>query len=341
MLKKTLAIMLASALLLMTGCGKSSDQKAQTNAAKPGQKYTIKLCYENNAGDPIDQGAHKWAELVKERTKGNVEIQIYPSSQLGKKADLIEMMLLGQNVATIADGSYLMDYVHDFGIVMGPYIIDNWDQMYKLTGSDWWKEQEKALEKEKLKIVTKNWIYGDRHLMTKKPVTSLNDLKGMKIRVPNNDISVNMFKLLGAAPTPMALAEVYTSLSEGVVDGVENPLTTLYTNNFQEVCKNLTFTGHQMTFSTFIVGTQFFNTMPKEYQEIVMKAGDEAAEYNNKVYKEQSKDLEGKMKAAGVQMHQLKDLPAFKEAVKGLYKQYEDQGKWSKGLYDKIQTIIK
>ena len=109
--------------------------------------------------------------------------------------------------------------------------------------------------------------------MTKKAVSSLKDLKGMKIRVPNNDISVQMFNLLGAAATPMALSDVYTSLSQGVVDGVENPLTTLYNNKFQEVCKNVTLTNHQMTFSNFVVGTEFGILYRKNTRRQLLKLG--------------------------------------------------------------------
>lgn len=347
-----LALILTMAGTCLSGCGGSAGktgsdttgegkQESSSNSSADSEKtFVLKLCYENNDGDPIDLGCDRWAELVKEKTNGAVEIQVYPSSQLGAKADLIEMMLLGQNVCTIADGSYLMDYVPDFGVVMGPYLFEDWNQMYKLTASDWWKEQEKLLEAEGLKIVSTNWIYGDRQLMTKTPIKSLSDLKGLKIRVPNNDISVNMFNLLGAASTPMALSEVYTSLSQGVVDGVENPLTTLYTNNFQEVCKYLTMTSHQMTFSNFVVGNDFWNSLPAEYQEAIVEAGKEAAEYNNEKYEEQSADMIDKMKEAGCEILELDDMDAFRNSVLKLYQDYEDNGTWTPGLYDKIQEIL-
>lgn len=258
------------------------------------------------------------------------------------KADLIEMMLLGQNVCTIADGSYLMDYVPDFGVVMGPFLFTDWSAMYKITSSDWWAEQSKLLQQEGLEIISTNWIYGERQLMTKEPVTSVADLKGMKIRVPNNDISVAMFNNLGAASTPLALSDVYTSLQQGVVDGVENPLTTLYNNAFQEVCKNVTMTNHQMTFSNFIVGSDFWNSIPEEYQQIIVECGQEAAEYNNDLYEQVSQEMQEALQAAGCTIYTLDDaaLAEFKEASEKLYKDYEDNGTWTTGLYDEIQNII-
>ena len=263
MKRRLVALALAGMMSMsVAGCGNTDEKEGKSSAPESAKgEYVLKLCTEQTDGDPIDEGCDKWAELVKEATDGAVTIEVYPSSQLGAKADLIEMAMMGQNICTIADGSYLMDYVSDFGVVMGPYLFEDWDDMYKITASDWWEKQSEALVQEGLQIISTNWIYGERELMTKKEIQSLDDLKGLKIRVPNNDISIAMFNMLGGAATPLALNEVYTSLSQGVVDGVENPLTTLYNNDFQEVCKNVTMTNHQMTFSNFIVGADYWNTI--------------------------------------------------------------------------------
>ena len=343
-LSLTLALSLAACSSGTSGNGSSSNTSNSNSGSSNTQnaQYVIKLCHEQVDGDPIDEGCDKWAELVSEKTNGAVSIEVYPSSQLGVKADLIEMMLLGQNVCTIADGSYLMDYVPDFGVVMGPFLFTDWSAMYKITSSDWWAELSKLLQQEGLEIISTNWIYGERQLMTKEPVTSVADLKGMKIRVPNNDISVAMFNNLGAASTPLALSDVYTSLQQGVVDGVENPLTTLYNNAFQEVCKNVTMTNHQMTFSNFIVGSDFWNSIPEEYQQIIVECGQEAAEYNNDLYEQVSQEMQEALQAAGCTIYTLDDaaLAEFKEASEKLYKDYEDNGTWTTGLYDEIQNII-
>ena len=311
-------------------------------SAASAAEFTIKLCHEQVDGDPIDQGCDRWAELIAEKTNGAVVMEVYPSSQLGIKKDLIEMMLMGQPVCTIADGSYLMDYVPDFGVVMGPFLFTDWASMYKITASDWWAEQAEKLRAEGLEIVSTNWIYGERQLMTKTPVRSVADLKGMKIRVPNNDISVKMFNNLGGASTPMALSEVYTSLQQGVVDGVENPLTTLYNNAFQEVCKNVTLTNHQMTFSNFIVSAAFWSQLPEKYRQAILEAGVEAAAFNNEEYGKVSAKMESALKEAGCAIIRLEDaaLEEFKKASVALYQEYEDKGTWTTGLYDQIQAII-
>ncbi len=347
MKKRVIAALLAGVMCIgMAGCGNaensSADDTEEAGSEAAEGEYVIKLCTEQTDGDPIDDGCDKWAELVSEATDGAVTIEVYPSSQLGDKADLIEMAMMGQNVCTIADGSYLMDYVPDFGVTMGPYLFDNWNAMYKITASDWWTEQSDALTGQGLQIISTNWVYGERELMTKKEITALNDLNGLKIRVPNNDISIEMFNMLGSAATPMALSDVYTSLSQGVVDGVENPLTTLYNNDFQEVCKYVTMTNHQMTFSNFIVGADYWSTIPEKYQKAIIECGEQAAEYNNELYAAQSEEMIAGLEEAGCTIAYLDaDIQEeFKNACLELYKNYEADGTWTEGLYDRIQDII-
>lgn len=334
--RKALAVALTASMTASLAVGMATTVHADD------PEVTIKLCTEQTDGDPIDQGCDKWAELVSEATDGKVKIEVYPSSQLGAKADLIEMALAGQNVCTIADGSYLMDYVPDFGVVMGPFLFSDWDSMYKITGSDWWAEQSAKLEEEGIEIISTNWVYGERQLMTKSEITSLEDLKGLKIRVPNNDISVKMFDLLGSAATPMALSDVYTSLSQGVVDGVENPLTTLYNNAFQEVCKYVTMTNHQMTFSNFVVGKDFWDSIPAEYQEAIISCGEEAAVYNNDLYAQESQEMVAALEEAGCTITELDDAvyEEFKNACLQLYTDYEADGTWTEGVYETIQNLI-
>ena len=344
-MKRRLVALALAGMMSMSeaGCGNTDEKEGKSSAPESAKgEYVLKLCTEQTDGDPIDEGCDKWAELVKEATDGAVTIEVYPSSQLGAKADLIEMAMMGQNICTIADGSYLMDYVSDFGVVMGPYLFEDWDDMYKITASDWWEKQSEALVQEGLQIISTNWIYGERELMTKKEIQSLDDLKGLKIRVPNNDISIAMFNMLGGAATPLALNEVYTSLSQGVVDGVENPLTTLYNNDFQEVCKNVTMTNHQMTFSNFIVGADYWNTIPEEYQKAIIECGEEAAKYNNELYAKQSEEMVAALEEAGCKVVNLDDSiqEEFKNACLQLYKDYEADGTWTKGLYQEIQDII-
>ena len=335
---KRIVLGAVSALLaaaMLTGCG-----SGQQSAAKDG-KVVIQVGYENNPGEPFDKGVNKWKELLEQKSNGTMVIETYPSSQLGSKNDLIDQMIAGQPVVTLADGAFYADRgVKDFGIVFGPFLFDNWDQCWKLVKSQWYADKSKELEGKGLKILGSNWVYGARHTLTTKPVNSVEDLKGMKIRVPNNAIQVKGFEVLGAVPTPMPLGDTYTALQQGTIDGVENPLPVLYNGKFQEVAKYLILDGHVKNFTTLVCGTLFFNTLTPEQQNLLIETCEEAGLYNNEQQAASEKEVLEKFRNEGVTVVEPSNtvLQGFHDAAKKFY-DLPDFG-WSKGLYDTEKSAL-
>lgn len=332
------ALVALSAVLLLAGCG-----SGQQGAANKDGKITIQVGYENNPGEPIDKALNKWKELLQEKSGGKMELVLYPSSQLGSKNDLIDQMLAGQPVVTLADGAFYADRgVKDFGIVFGPFLFRDWDECWKLTKSSWYADQSKALEAKGLKLLSSNWVYGDRHTLTKRPVNTVDDLKGMKIRVPNNTIQVKGFEVLGAVPTPMALGDTYTALQQGTIDGVENPLPVLYNGKFQEVAKYLILDGHVKNFTTWVCGAEFFHSLTKEQQDLLVSTGEEAGIYNNELQKESEKEVLEKFRAEGVTIVEPSEdvLNGFREKSKAFYTLPEFKD-WTPGLYETVQNAMK
>lgn len=347
-MKKTIAILIMALMVLslFTACGSPAQPKedAATNEqsdAKENNEVVIQIGYANNPGEPIDLAINEWKKLIEEKSNGSMKVEIFPSSQLGSKNDLIDQMLAGDSVITLADGAFYADRgVPDFGIVFGPYLFDSWEDCWKLTESSWYKEQSDKLEEKGLKLLTSNWIYGARHTLTTKPVRTVEDLKGMKIRVPNNTIQIKGFEVLGATPTPMALGEVYTSLQQGTIDGLENPLPVLYNGKFYEVAKYLTLDGHVKNFTTWITGTEFFNSLTSEQQQILIETGNEAGLYNNELQEKVTQETLDKLKAEGVEIIEV-DTSEFKEASKTFYSLPEFTSTWSEGLYDTVKANMK
>lgn len=109
------------------------------------QEVTVRIAYENNPGEPVDQVVNRWAELVDEASDGKVKLELFPSSQLGAKQDVIEQGMMGVNVITIADAAFLTDYDPDLGILMAPYLTDSAADLFKIYESDWFKQKEAAL----------------------------------------------------------------------------------------------------------------------------------------------------------------------------------------------------
>ncbi|SKC84418.1 C4-dicarboxylate TRAP transporter substrate-binding protein [Maledivibacter halophilus] len=341
--KSTILIVALLVMSLLAACGAPAKEDSPETAEKSEETkpVVIQIGYGNNPGEPIDLAANEWKKLIEERSNGSMKVELFPSAQLGSKNDLIDQMLAGDSVITLADGAFYADRgVKDFGIVFGPYLFDTWEECWTLTESDWYKEQSAKLEEKGLKLLASNWMYGDRHTLTTKPVKTVEDLKGMKIRVPNNTIQIKGFEVLGATPTPMAFGEVYTALQQGTIDGLENPLTVLYNGKFHEVAKYLILDAHVKNFTTWIAGTDFFNSLTPEQQQILTETGKEAGIYNNEIQEELNDEALEKLKAEGVQVIDI-NKEEFKEKAKAFYSLPEITKDWSEGLYETVKDAMK
>jgi len=359
-MKKILLLTLALTMLLISACGGSGGQSAapspsgadsasapsDTSGAQAGggEPVLLQIGYENNPGEPLDIACNEWKKLLEEQSGGTIKVELFPSSQLGSKTDLIDQMLAGANVCTIADGAFYAERgVPDFGIVFAPYLFSTWEECWKLTESDWYAEQSDKLEDNGLKILASNWMYGDRHTLTRQPVHSPADLKGMKIRVPNSPVFVKGFEALGATPTPMALGDVYTALQQGTIDGLENPLPVLYNGKYQEVAKYLVLDGHVKNFITWVVGTGFFDSLTPEQRQVLLSTAEEAGILNNGFQEEAERDIIDKFIAEGVEVYEPteNEKAAYREAAMGFYNYEEITADWFDGLYNTVNDIIK
>jgi tripartite ATP-independent transporter DctP family solute receptor len=317
---------IAAVCVLIGGIGDKAFAAAQ---------HTVKVSYVNHPGEANDVILHRWADLADQRSNGKVKIELYPSSQLGTQQEVFEQAMMGANVIGMADPGNLGEYVPDFTILSGPY-LGEWDQIFKLVHSDWLKDLEKKLAAKGLVGMSYNWMYGSRHLVATKPVLKPADLKGMKIRVPNVPIQIEAFKALGAIPTPMPLAEVYPALSQGVMDGAENPLNVLYGQKLYEPTKNLMLVGYINMTLTWIAGTAYLDTLPPDVVQLLKDTCEEAGEFSKTyVPAEDAKILE-KMKAEGVKVFEVDKTP-FRDAAKEAYKHFPN---WTPGLYDTVQKIM-
>ena len=301
---------------------------------------TIMIGYENNPGEPIDLACNEWKRLVEEKSNGEMIVEIFPSSQLGSKDNIIDQAMAGDCVITLANGAFFQDRgVKDFGVVFAPYLFENWEQIDKLAASDWFAQKKAELSDLGLTILT-GWHYGARDTMTTKKVVTAADIKGMKIRVPNNSLQVKGMAATGAVPTPMSLGEVYTALQQGTIDGLENPLTVLYNGAYQEVCKYLILDHHILDYTCWVCGTDFFNTLTPEQQQILIDAGNEAGVYNNAMLEETTNKALEDLKAAGVEVVEF-DRDSFVAACESFYADPDIQAMWSEGLIDQVKEIIK
>lgn len=297
---------------------------------------TIKVAYENNPGEPVDKVMHYWQDLIAEKSNGEITLELYPSSQLGSKKDVTEQAVMGLNVITITDVGFLADYDPDLGILFGPYLTDDTAKLLKIYEGPWFQEKAAALREKGIRIVIPNYLYGVRHLIAKKPVHGPDDLAGMKVRVPNNIMQIKILEAMGATPTPMPLGETFPALSQGVIDGVENPLSVLYGQRFHEEAKYLSLIGYVTNTAMFVGGEAFFSTLPEEQMKIIDETAYQAGLYSQKIATEEDAATIQKMKDAGVEVIEV-DTGPFREKTQKVYAEFPE---WSPGLYEKIQSEL-
>jgi tripartite ATP-independent transporter DctP family solute receptor len=226
------------------------------------------------------------------------------------------------------------------GIFEMPYLVKDRDHMKKIEKEIVWPTLAPAAEKKGIKIIAV-WENGYRHITnSKRPINGPDDLKGLKLRVPEGKWRVKMFQAYGANPSPMKFSEVFTALQTGVMDGQENPFTQIYSAKFQEVQKYLSLSGHVYTPAYVTVGTKKWASLPDDVRKILEDTAMETQAFVYATAAKDDTDLLGKLKAAGMQVNEV-NKDAFIAASKPIYQEFGKEVPGADALIDKAIALGK
>jgi len=307
-------------------------------ATASAQEIKIRFAHSLSPTEPAHLAAEYFAKNVAARTNGRVQITVFPAEQLGPGKDVNEMIRQGANVMNITDPGYLSDFVPDVGVLNGPYLIKTPQEYEKLLASDWFKGIDKKLEAAGFKLIMANGFFGQRHLISDKPVKKPEDMAGMTVRVPPNTMWIETFKSMGARPTTVQWAEVYNALQQHVVEGAEAPLGSLWGSKLQETRKVISLTGHFTAFVMWPINATFFNKLPKDVQQVLMEEGQKAGAEMTRLTLASQDEYLAKFKAAGVTIVSDVDVPAFQKSTASVYKAFP---KWTPGLRETVLANLK
>ena len=359
-MKKTLALTLVLAVGVMTvGCGSSggtggagttaADAKKETvqetkeagtskNAADD-KVYELKLAHIYAADHPFNIGVQQIVDEIAEKTDGHVKINVFPAAQLGAETDEINNILAGSIDIAILGIGEVGKYVNDFNVYEAPYVFRDCDQAMRAINSDVMAPYYEKVSENGFNILT-SFYYGVRNLTCNRAVDSPKDTEGMKIRVPDHTIPTYIAQyVFKANATPMSLSEVYLALQQGVVDGQENPIPTIYAQKFYEVCNYINLTQHQITICPVIIGNTVLDKLPEEYAAVVEDCFKRGTETVNQLVLDAEEEQLQVMIDEGVQVHEPGDKQAFIDAAGDVVKACESEGQWSEGLYEKLQSV--
>jgi len=305
------------------------------SAALAADKIVLKFGHLADEKNTWHLGALKFKELVEKNSGGRIEVKIYPNEQLGKEKDLVTSIQTGTADMGIF-GETLTTFGADKTIFMAtPYLLRDAAHLHKVAGGEMGKEIEaQVLEKAKLRVLG-YMERGPRELTSSRPVKTPDDLKGMKIRLPNVPIFLAAWEALGAKPIPMAFSEVFTSLQQGTIEGQENPYALIASAHFYEVQKYLNKTSHVRGWIYVCIGEKRFASLPDDLKKVVLDAGKEMQAYENKLFLEEEGKLEKllKEKMTFVDVDQAAFAKIASEAV---LKNLNDS---QKEMYKKIQAV--
>ncbi|MFC7399298.1 C4-dicarboxylate TRAP transporter substrate-binding protein [Chelatococcus sp. GCM10030263] len=301
------------------------------------QEYKIRLGHPLTTSDAAHKAMVYLADNIKKATNGRVEVTVYPADQLGKQKDLGEMVRQGANVIQLTDALFLGDVEPDAAILQAPYLMDNPEDFRKILGSDWLNDLDKRLQAKGIRVISWNNYFGTRQILANRPIHKPADLKGLNFRAAAAPMYVEMVKAFGARPITTGFAEVYTGLSQKVIDLLEAPLPTMYASKFYEQAKYVTLTSHMIGWDPVIMSETYFKSLPPDIQKIILDEANKAADYMSKLKKEEETQMIELYKKAGVTVITDVDRQAFKDATKVVYDNYPG---WTPGLPDKVRALL-
>lgn len=350
MKKHTLKIMSLTISLLflssvVAGCGSSASSSNSTSGNAPApapandKKIVLKLGTNTAPSHPENKAAQKLAEIVKEKSGGKMEIQVYDSAKLGDHKERLEGLRMGTIDMTTTSVGYMATYQPVMTIFEMPYIFKNKTHEFKVYDGEVGKDIDTSLQKDGFRVLAYFDMGARQVTNSKKPIKTPDDFKGIKLRVPDTKASIDGLKAMGASPTPMNFSELYMALQQKAVDGQENPFSIIESSKFYEVQKYISLTNHQLFAQVLLFSTKTWDKLSKDQQQILTDAAKEATTYERKIMQDEEDNLLKTLKDRGMEVNEV-DVDAFMTAVKPLKEQYiKEFGQQAKDFFDKIDKV--
>jgi len=303
----------------------------------------LRLGHIDTVSSPMGQGAEKFKEIVENRTDGEIQIHVFPSEQLGAAAAMVEDVIDGTIELYLENPATFQDRVPAQAIHFAKYVYRDRDHLRQFIKSDLYDEVfTKPMEEIGIKYLSEehNWERGPvRLFISKKPIFTPEDLKGVKLRLWDSTVPIKIWETFGVSCTILPWSEIYLALMTGTVDAVTASGGVLWANKFTEVIKYVTLLKQQQQLIDLHMNLEKYNSLSSEHQQILVDAAYEAGEYftslvnnNWEMEKQKMMDEHG---AVFIEV----SIKPFMEIVKPILYELEDEGYWPKGLYDSIQAI--
>ncbi|MFV0334572.1 MAG: TRAP transporter substrate-binding protein [Tropicimonas sp.] len=293
----------------------------------------------------IDPPAHidvrateRMAERVAELTGGELKLEVYPAAQLGFANDMLSGMKLGTIEMFVGATTWLGAFETDFWVSGTPYVFNDQDQARAVHEGEMFQGMaDRLAEAHGIRVIAQNWDRGPRNFISTRPVETIEDLKGLKIRVPPQESWIENFKLAGAAATPMPLSETFTGLQQGIVEATEQASNWLYANKYYTIANNLTRTAHNYEETGVMIAERVYQSLSEDQRAALATAAAEIAPWHNEQVAQEIADAEKAMADEGVNILDV-DVAKWQEQFRVNFDQIVEIVGYSPELADYLKS---
>lgn len=343
-MKKFLAILLVLAMTLsLAACGGKAEAPAP--APTPGdtgttttdvpvkvEKKVIKVSTKFVDDEQTAISLKNVVAAINERSKGSLELQVFTGGILPIGKDGMEQVVAGSDWILVDGVNFLGDYVPDYNAVTGPFLYQTFDEYLAMMQTDLVKNLNKEAETHGIKVISLDWLFGFRSMMTDKPIITPDDMKGLNIRVPTSQLYTYTIEAMGGNPVSMPYPDTYAAIQQGVINGVEGSIMTYYGTKQYENVKEYSLTNHLLGVSAVTMGTKLWDKLTEEERTIIQEEFNNGADENLAETIKLEAEYEVLLKDLGVHFHEV-DSAAFLKAAEPVFSKFE---KWTPGIYDEI-----
>ena len=262
----------------------------------------LKISHSHDQNHPIHKSMQYFASFLDSISHGEMKVQIYPGAQLGKEREALELLQIGTLDITKVSAALMENFIQDFELFGYPYLFNDIEHFHRALHGAF--KDTLFSHVNSIKLVGLTFLdAGSRNIYTaKKPISDVNDLNGLKLRVMQSNTMINMAKSLGASPTPIAMAELFTALQQGMVDGAENNLPTFYASRHFEVCNYFHLTEHVFVPDIFVFSEYKWNKLTTAQRKLILQAAEETAVFHEHVWAAAEKNALENLKKEGVEI---------------------------------------
>ena len=322
------------ACLLLSGCLEKTEKKVNDSKFK----ITLRLSHVFSPKEELAQSMEKVAQRITSKSNGAIRILTFPQGQIATYKDGVELVVRGAHFISVEDPSYIGDYVPEFTALVGPMLYKNYDEYIELLKTPLVKGWIKKIEKKGVKVLSLQYIFGFRNVITDRVIKTPSDLSAVKLRTPGSQLFIKTISAMGAMATPLPWGETFSALQQGVVDGLEgSEFTNIGTKIYETGKKNVALTNHFLGTCGVYISSEVWGKMPPKFQKLIEDEFKFEADQLVALLKSRHAAVVKELESHGVKFNEI-DRGAFEKATVGLYSTLPGL---NVNMYNAIQAELK